>query len=115
MNDTHGHEVGDRVLRTLAQCLEPHLRRSDRAVRLGGEEFALLLPETPLRQALRLAERLRRAVEAMAVPPVARITASFGVAEARPTDTPLTLLRRADEAMYRAKRKGKNRVEAAPK
>ena len=64
---------------------------------------------------LHRAERLRRAVEAMAVPPVARITASFGVAEARPTDTPLTLLRRADEAMYRAKRKGKNRVEAAPK
>lgn len=115
VNDTHGHEGGDRVLQALAQCLEAHIRRSDRAVRLGGEEFALLLPETPLPQALRLAERLRRAVEAMAVPPVARITASFGVAEARPTDTPLTLLRRADEAMYRAKRKGKNRVEAAPK
>lgn len=115
VNDTHGHEVGDRVLQALAQRLEAHLRRSDRAVRLGGEEFALLLPETPLPQALRLAERLRRAVEAMAAPPVARITASFGVAEARPTDTPLTLLRRADEAMYRAKRKRKNRVEAAPK
>ena len=115
VNDLHGHEVGDRVLQALAQRIEAHLRRSDRAVRLGGEEFALLLPETPLPQALRLAERLRRAVEAMAVPPVARITASFGVAEARPTDTPLTLLRRADEAMYRAKRKGKNRVEAAPK
>ncbi|AEG34056.1 diguanylate cyclase [Thermus thermophilus SG0.5JP17-16] len=115
VNDTHGHEVGDRVLRTLAQCLEAHLRRSDRAVRLGGEEFALLLPETPLPQALRLAERLRQAVEAMEVPPVARITASFGVAEESPSDTPLTLLRRADEAMYRAKHRGKNRVEAAPK
>lgn len=115
VNDLYGHDVGDRVLQALAQCLEAHLRRSDRAVRLGGEEFALLLPETSLPQALRLAERLRRAVEAMAVPPVARITASFGVAEARPTDTPLSLLKRADEAMYRAKRKGKNRVEAAPK
>ncbi|GGM98546.1 GGDEF domain-containing protein [Thermus composti] len=115
VNDLHGHEVGDRVLQALAQCLKAHLRRSDRAVRLGGEEFTLLLPETPLPQALRLAERLRQAVEVIAVPPVARITASFGVAEAGPTDTPLTLLRRADEAMYRAKRKGKNRVEAAPK
>jgi diguanylate cyclase (GGDEF)-like protein len=69
VNDTHGHEVGDRALKALAWCLEEHLRQSDRAVRLGGEEFAVLLPETGLPQALRLAERLRRAVAALEVPP----------------------------------------------
>jgi diguanylate cyclase (GGDEF)-like protein len=113
VNDTHGHEVGDRVLKALARCLEEHLRQSDRAVRLGGEEFAVLLPETGLPQALRLAERLRQAVAALRVPPVERLSASFGVAQASPTDSPLSLLKRADEALYRAKRQGKNRVEAA--
>ncbi len=113
VNDTHGHEVGDRVLKALARCLEEHLRQSDRAVRLGGEEFAVVLPETGLPQALRLAERLRQAVAALRVPPVERLSASFGVAQASPTDSPLSLLKRADEALYRAKRQGKNRVEAA--
>jgi diguanylate cyclase (GGDEF)-like protein len=113
VNDTHGHEVGDRVLKALARCLEEHLRQSDRAVRLGGEEFAVLLPETGLPQALRLAERLRQAVAALEVPPVERLSASFGVAQASPTDSPLSFLRRADEALYKAKRRGKNRVEGA--
>lgn len=113
VNDTHGHEVGDRVLKALARCLEEHLRQSDRAVRLGGEEFAVLLPETGLPQALRLAERLRQAVAALKVPPVERLSASFGVAQASPTDSPFSLLKRADEALYRAKRAGKNRVETA--
>ncbi len=113
VNDTHGHEVGDRVLRALAQCLEAHLRQSDRAVRLGGEEFALVLPETALPQAFRLAERLRQGVAALKVPPVEQLSASFGVAQANPTDSPLSLLKRADEALYRAKRRGKNRVESA--
>ncbi|SDF33818.1 diguanylate cyclase (GGDEF) domain-containing protein [Thermus arciformis] len=115
VNDAHGHDVGDRVLRALAQCLEAHVRQSDRAVRLGGEEFAVVLPETELPQALQLAERLRQEVGRLEVPPVQRLSASFGVAQAHPTDSPLSLLKRADEAMYRAKRKGKNRVEAAPK
>ncbi|WP_243028435.1 GGDEF domain-containing protein [Thermus albus] len=110
VNDTHGHPVGDRVLKTLARCLEEHLRKSDRAVRLGGEEFAILLAETPLAQAVRLAGRLRQAVAALRVPPVAGMTISIGVAEARPDDSPLSLLKRADEALYQAKRRGKNRV-----
>ncbi|BAW02315.1 diguanylate cyclase [Thermus thermophilus] len=115
INDTYGHEVGDRVLKALAACLEGHVRQSDRAVRLGGEEFAVVMPETSLAQAIHLAERLRQKVAALKVPPVEHLSASLGVAQASPTDSPLSLLRRADEAMYRAKRKGKNRVEAAPK
>ncbi|WP_208619924.1 GGDEF domain-containing protein [Thermus tenuipuniceus] len=111
VNDRHGHPVGDRVLKTLARCLEDHLRQSDRAVRLGGEEFAVLLTETPLAQAVRLAGRLRQAVAALRVPPVEGISVSIGVAEARPEDSPLSLLKRADDALYQAKRRGKNRVE----
>ena len=68
---------------------------------------------TGLPWALCLAERLRQAVAALKVPPVERLSASFGVAQAGPTDSPLSLLRRADEALYRAKRAGKNRVETA--
>lgn len=111
VNDTHGHEAGDRVLKALATCLEGHIRQSDRAVRLGGEEFAVLLPETDLAHALALSERLRQAVARLKVPPAGPLTASFGVAQASPTDSPLSLLKRADEALYRAKRQGKNRVE----
>ncbi|GAA6755703.1 GGDEF domain-containing protein [Thermus thalpophilus] len=111
VNDTFGHEVGDRALKALAECLERHIRQSDRAVRLGGEEFAVVLPETELPQALALAERLRQSIAALKAPPVPSLSASFGVAQAAPTDSPLSLLKRADEALYRAKRKGKNRVE----
>jgi len=111
VNDTHGHDAGDRVLKGVAEVLEAHLRLSDRAVRLGGEEFALLLPETSLSQAKKVCERVREALEALNVPPVEGVRASFGVAQALPTDSPLSLLKRADAAMYAAKRKGKNRVE----
>lgn len=111
VNDRYGHPVGDRVLETLAHCLEGQLRQSDRAVRLGGEEFAILLAETPLAQAVRLAGRVRQAVAALKVPPVAGLSVSIGVAEARPEDSPLSLLKRADEALYQAKRRGRNRVE----
>ncbi|QWK22496.1 GGDEF domain-containing protein [Thermus antranikianii] len=111
INDTHGHPVGDRVLKALARCLEEHIRQSDRAVRLGGEEFAVLLAETPLAQAVRMASRLRQAVAALRVSPAEGISVSIGVAEARPEDSPLSLLKRADDALYQAKRRGKNRVE----
>ncbi|WP_413217362.1 diguanylate cyclase [Thermus oshimai] len=111
VNDTFGHDVGDQVLKALARVLEGGIRVSDRAVRLGGEEFAVLLPETELAQALPLAERLRQAVRALSVPPVPGLSVSIGLAQAAPTDSPLSLLKRADEALYRAKRKRKNRVE----
>ncbi|WP_370687353.1 GGDEF domain-containing protein [Thermus sp. NEB1569] len=95
----------------LAHGLEEHIRQSDRAVRLGGEEFAVLLAETPLAQAVRMASRLRQAVAALRVFPAEGISVSIGVAEARPEDSPLSLLKRADDALYQAKRRGKNRVE----
>lgn len=113
VNDTFGHHVGDEVLRAVARVLEGECRVSDRAMRLGGEEFAVLLPETGLAQALPLAERVRQAVRALRIPPAPELSVSIGVAQAAPTDSPLSLLKRADESMYRAKKKGKNRVELA--
>lgn len=97
INDTYGHDTGDRVLKGVA--------------RLGGEEFALLLPETPLNRARAAAERIQKALRGLQIPPVERISASFGVVQALSTDSPLSLLKRADAAMYTAKRRGKNRVE----
>jgi diguanylate cyclase (GGDEF)-like protein len=115
INDRFGHPAGDEALRTFASLLRASLREVDTAARLGGEEFAVLLPETDLEGALVLAERLRRHVGAHAVllhdgEPV-HLTTSIGVAEYQsgPRDE---LLQHADEGLYRAKQEGKNRVVA---
>jgi diguanylate cyclase (GGDEF)-like protein len=118
INDTYGHEGGDEVLRALGQALRSSLRTSDFAARYGGEEFVILLPETELRAAAELGERLRVRIEALEVRSAAGVIpvrASVGVAScpasaARPED----LLQVADAAMYRAKDNGRNRVEQAP-
>ena len=117
VNDRHGHDVGDDVLVTLADRLRESVRSADTVARLGGEEFALLLPETDLPGAVAVAERARLAFEAGGVP-LGRgdrlaVTASFGAA-AFPTSRDRTaLMREADQALYTAKRLGKNRVVAA--
>lgn len=116
INDTHGHQVGDRVLQALADTLRPLLREADILGRLGGEEFAVILSDTGLGPATAIAERLRRVIEAMAVeqePEPIRFTASFGVAAGSAADLNLDrLLGEADQALYKAKRAGRNRVEA---
>ena len=111
VNDTHGHQAGDEVLAGTAALLRQHSRTSDVVGRWGGEEFLLLCPETDEGGAMFLAEQLRACIEAARFPEVGRITASFGVAAFRPADDGEALLRRADEALYRAKEKGRNRVE----
>ncbi len=116
INDSFGHEAGDAVLRAVALCCRRTLRPGDLLARLGGEEFAVLLPETDRRQAKRVAERLRRALSALEVPcdrTVIRLTVSIGLAT--PEDTPGgldALLAAADRALYRAKRAGRDRVVA---
>lgn len=119
VNDTHGHLVGDRVLKSVAQALMSHLRDYDRAGRFGGEEFVLLLAQTSGSDACRIAERLRRHVAGMAVPiddrpnaPTVRLTISVGVtAMERGEIRELTdLLAAADSALYHAKETGRNRV-----
>lgn len=116
VNDTHGHRMGDAVLRTAADVLTASRRTSDLAARFGGEELVLLLPETDLKGAVGLAERLRLALagaqtglDGIDV----RITASIGVAALRPGESLDSLLHRADQALYSAKRAGRDRVMVA--
>ncbi|MFN4104028.1 MAG: GGDEF domain-containing protein, partial [Tepidimonas sp.] len=113
----HGHLVGDEVLVAVVQTCVQHVRAGDCFGRLGGEEFALVLPDTQLPQACDLAERLRSATAALAIPlpgETIRPTISVGLAMAADDDTTLSdLLRRADAAMYEAKAGGRNRVVCA--
>lgn len=117
-NDTHGHPGGDEALKAFAATLRGMLRESDTAARYGGEEFAILLRHADLDGAVRFTEELRRAVEASIVyigpGRFARVTASFGVASSAVHGTDrMTLMRMADQALYRAKELGRNRVVAA--
>ena len=115
VNDTHGHDGGDAVLRQFAKTLNSGLRKTDMLGRLGGEEFALLLPETDSAGAFTSADTLRRNVAASAVMLAdghsITITASFGIASmTSPNDTVADLLKKADEALYEAKQTGRNKV-----
>ncbi|BCU07953.1 diguanylate cyclase [Allochromatium tepidum] len=119
-NDTFGHQAGDRCLRAVADLLRESLQRgSDFCARYGGEEFVVVLPNTTLEGALRVAERIRESVSGLGMwhpaSPRGIVTISIGVAEeaggnADPDHE--SLIRRADEALYRAKERGRNRVEA---
>ncbi|MCS7235511.1 MAG: sensor domain-containing diguanylate cyclase [Armatimonadota bacterium] len=114
VNDLFGHPYGDEVLRQVARMATEACRGMDLPARLGGEEFVLVLPHAPKLAALQVAERLRRRIEETSLEEGLRLSASFGVA-VFPDDgnTPDALIRAADEAMYRAKRAGGNRVEAS--
>jgi diguanylate cyclase (GGDEF)-like protein len=116
INDRHGHQVGDQVLRAFADCLRKRVRVIDIAARLGGEEFAVLLVETDLAGAHALAESLRDEAATLEIPVAGgdaiTITASFGVAAYPEARTPEELLAAADAGLYRAKREGKNRVRS---
>lgn len=116
INDELGHAVGDAVLKATAARLVDGVRLHDRVARIGGEEFAILLPETALEPALQVAERLRAAIAGTPVPldmaESVQVTASFGVAGMSPEDGVFdSLLSRADAALYRAKQGGRNRVD----
>ncbi|EHL20405.1 diguanylate cyclase [Acidovorax sp. NO-1] len=111
VNDTYGHEVGDEVLRRLGQTLETRLRSSDVVARLGGEEFVALLPDTDLAGAQAIAQTLIDSMAEQHDPVVGHITVSAGVGTLRDLqDTGADMLRRADAALYEAKRRGRNRV-----
>ncbi len=113
LNDSHGHAVGDEALRQLAAVARRELRRVDVLARYGGEEFVVLLPQTSAEAARVVLERLRAAVETM---PIAtpegevKMTVSAGVIARRPDESLEAMLRRADDALYRAKAGGRNRV-----
>jgi diguanylate cyclase (GGDEF)-like protein/PAS domain S-box-containing protein len=109
INDQHGHEVGDSVLQAVALQLKLSLREGDTLARIGGEEFAILLPTATLAEAKNVAERNRKSIEALATIPF-KVTASFGVAQVQPNDTESTIYKRADSALYQSKSKGRNCV-----
>ena len=111
VNDRHGHETGDAVLRRVARTLVDVARPGDLVGRWGGEEFLVIAPATTKDEAIGLAEACRVALSATTAPAVGRITASFGVAVHLDDDTAWTLLRRADDALYQAKAQGRDRVE----
>jgi diguanylate cyclase (GGDEF)-like protein len=113
LNDTHGHLAGDEVLRQFANVLQSSLRQSDILCRWGGEEFIVLLREAEGRQAIEVAEKIRRRTEQLtfsyADQPL-RLTASIGLSALQRGDSLHNLLTRADHALYRAKQGGRNRV-----
>jgi two-component system cell cycle response regulator len=115
VNDDHGHDAGDDVLREFAIRIRRSVRGIDLACRYGGEEFVVIMPETDMAVATAVAERLRRRIAGEpfsiqqgvhAIP----ITISIGLSALRPDDTTASVLKRADQALYRAKRDGRNRV-----
>jgi diguanylate cyclase (GGDEF)-like protein/hemerythrin-like metal-binding protein/PAS domain S-box-containing protein len=114
VNDTCGHAVGDRVLQELADCVRTAIRQSDSLTRWGGEEFIVLMPNTGLSSALILAERIREGIASQAFAGVGQVTASFGLAEYLPASSLEEWLERVDQAMYRAKSEGRNRVVVDP-
>jgi diguanylate cyclase (GGDEF)-like protein len=113
VNDTYGHVVGDHVLVELATLLSRSIRRSDTLIRWGGEEFIIIAPDTDIEHAHELAEKLRRTIQSHAFDTVGHITASFGVTQIKTEETEENAVRRADEALYRAKENGRNRIESA--
>ncbi|MFP6765216.1 MAG: diguanylate cyclase, partial [Planctomycetaceae bacterium] len=110
-NDTFGHAAGDEVLVSLARLLQQETYSGELIARFGGEEFVVLCPETKLDTAWQKSERLRNAISRARVvnSDEFQITASFGVAEIEPTDTPESVIERADKALYMSKRSGRNR------
>ena len=113
VNDTHGHEAGDEVLVVLAGLIRAGIRATDSLARWGGEEFVVLSPELIVDEAVGLAERLRSAAGAYEYSFAGGVTVSLGVAQHRVGETPDELFARADEALYKAKEGGRDRVEVA--
>jgi two-component system, cell cycle response regulator len=109
VNDTYGHEAGDFVLKFISKILNKSCRVEDTVARFGGEEFLSLLPNTYASSAIHCADRLRRKIETVSVPNIAdKISASFGVTEILSSDSEESFIKRADDALYEAKNKGRN-------
>ncbi len=110
VNDNYGHDVGDIVLQEVSKAVKKVLRNTDIFCRYGGEEFMIIMPETSLNEAIILAERIRKTVENLQIPPVKQITISIGVTELKEDDTIETFIKRVDDSLYQSKENGRNQV-----
>ncbi len=111
VNDRYGHDTGDKVLKMIAKTVLNNIRLTDTFARWGGEEFFLILPKTDIEKAKNIAEGLRSKIENANFKEIGKITCSFGVVSLKEDDDEKELIKRADEAMYLAKKNGRNRVE----
>jgi len=117
LNDTHGHQVGDAMLKHFAALIKDNIKGRDTPARFGGEEFAILFPKTSLFNAARVVDNLRRILHdtdfilSSDKSTIGRMTVSFGVTQLLSSDSPNDLIERADALLYRAKKNGRNRVE----
>lgn len=113
VNDKWGHPVGDRILKQTAEIANNIIRKSDILVRLGGEEFVVLMPQTTINGALNVAEKIRKSLDKNIHPVVGKVTGSFGVAERKKAEPFYRWYKRVDEALYQAKEEGRNRVASS--
>lgn len=111
INDSYGHDVGDIILKDIAKIIKLSIRESDVSCRWGGEEFAICLSHTDINDSLLVAQKIRQTIESFTFTQELKITCSFGVSQLHSADTYIELFKRADEALYKAKNNGKNRVE----
>lgn len=111
LNDTYGHLIGDEILKRLALVLKNNIRKYDIVSRFGGEEFVILLPNTQIKRAKLVCERIRREVQNDRELKKYSVTFSGGLTEYKKGDSVKKMQLRADKAVYRAKKKGKNRIE----
>ena len=110
INDEYGHNIGDLVLKTLADVIKENIRETDCFARWGGEEFVLLLPETEQKGAIALAEKIRNAVEKKNFNLASNVTISIGVSTYNKGETLESIYSRADKALYASKEQGRNQV-----
>ena len=110
INDTFGHDIGDRVLIDMTKYIKQHIRKTDFIFRVGGEEFVILFPKTLLEEALVVIEKIRVDVSNMNLVENKKVTISIGITQVRENDTPASIYERIDKLMYVSKHEGKNRT-----
>jgi diguanylate cyclase (GGDEF)-like protein len=113
VNDTYGHQVGDQVLKHMAQLIKENIRKTDFAFRYGGEEFMMMLVNADTRNATHVSEMIRKKLEAtnFSLKDCSfNVTASFGIAQFKPEDTAESAIKLADERLYTAKQSGRNKI-----
>jgi diguanylate cyclase (GGDEF)-like protein len=113
LNDRHGHGIGDAVLKDVTRIVSHCIRKSDQVFRLGGEEFAIVVPNSNQNDALAIAEKIRASIHQLRDEDLPRFTVSFGLTELTENDTVASWMERADQALYSSKENGRNQISAA--